>query len=193
VNKFFNAYDFEKQILFPCSYSSPKEINDMQSDGISTPNFFLFKSETNKFGSYEYEPLNKFCNKNFYDVRNSQILKMFNVAMMKSQILNQLCCLEEIIVLPSIKLFAGSQKARKFHQGEISEVNLMFQAHLNKFHNPYTSCYHCEHIDMDCKGRNEEVKMISHGNYCICPPSAFYRLISGQQKVEDDFSSREGG
>jgi hypothetical protein len=35
---------------------------------------------------------------------------------------------------------------------------------------------------MGCKGRNEEVKMINHVNYCICPPSAFYRLISCQQK-----------
>jgi hypothetical protein len=96
-------------------YSHSKEINDMQSDGISIPKFYLFKSETNKIGSHECEPLNKFCNKNFYGVRNAQVFKMFNVAMMKSDILNQLCSLEETIVLPSTNLFAGSQTTRKFH------------------------------------------------------------------------------
>ena len=43
---------------------------------------------------------------------------MFNVAMMKSEILNQLCCLKEIIVLPSTMLFAVLQTSRKFNQDE---------------------------------------------------------------------------
>ena len=68
---------------------------------------------------------------------------MFNVAMMKSEILNQLCCLNEIIVLPS---------------------TMLFQAHPNKVHNTYAPCYHCQHMDMDYKGRNEEAEMIYHGN-----------------------------
>ena len=91
---------------------------------------------------------------------------MFNVAMMKSEILNQLCCLKEIIVLPS---------------------TMLFQAHPNKVHNTYAPCYHCEHMDMDYKGRNEEAEMIYHGNCCIYTPCAFYRLVSDQQKPRAAF------
>ena len=43
---------------------------------------------------------------------------MFNVATMKSEMLNQLCCLKEINVLPSTMLFAVLQTQRKFNQDE---------------------------------------------------------------------------
>ena len=90
---------------------------------------------------------------------------MFNVAMMKSEILNQLCCLKEIIVLRS---------------------TMLFQAHP-KVHNTYAPCYHCPHMDVDYKGRNEEAEMIYYGNCCIYTPYAFYRLVSDQQMPRTAF------
>jgi hypothetical protein len=43
----------------------------------------------------------------------SSNFKIFNVAMMKLETLNKLCCLQEIVVLPSPKLFEELQTPRK--------------------------------------------------------------------------------
>jgi hypothetical protein len=58
----------------------------------------------------------------------------------------------------------------------------MIEAHFDKVHNPYTSCYHSEQMKMDCKGRNDEAKMIIHGNFCISPPSTLYKIVSDKEK-----------
>jgi hypothetical protein len=102
---------------------------------------------------------------------------MFNVAMMKLENLNKLCCLQEVVVLPSTKLFAGLQTPRKHFQYEFRKMNLMFQAHPNKGHNPYMSRYHCAPMNMDEKGSNEGCNFIDHERCYIYPPSIFYRLI----------------
>jgi hypothetical protein len=108
--------------------------------------------------------------------------EMFNVAMMKPENLNKLCCLKKVFVLPSTKLFAGLQTPRKHFQCEFRKMNLMFQAHPNKVHNLYMSCYHCAPMNMDEKGSN-----IYHERYYIYPPCTFYRLILGQQKLRTTF------
>jgi hypothetical protein len=122
----------------------------------------------------------------------SSNFEMFNIAMMKLEILNKLCCLQEIVVLPSTKLFPELQTPRKHFQREFRKVNLMFET-TNKVHNPYMSCYPCAPMNMDEKGSNEGSNLIDHGNFYIYPPSTFYRLISGQQKLRIDFlQGREG-
>jgi hypothetical protein len=112
---------------------------------------------------------------------------MFNVGMMKLENLNKLCCLQEIVVLPSTKLFAELQTSRKMFQCEFRKVNLMFQARPNKVHNLYMSSYSCAPMNMDEKGSNEDSNLIDHGKFYIYPPSIFYRLIPGQQKLRTAF------
>jgi hypothetical protein len=88
--------------------------------------------------------------------------ELFSVAMMKLENLNKLCCLQEIVVLPSTELFAGLQTPRKHFQCEFRKMNLLFQDHPNKVHNSYTSCYHCAPMNMDEKGSNEGYNLIDH-------------------------------
>jgi hypothetical protein len=112
--------------------------------------------------------------------------EMFSVAMMKLENLNKLCCLQEIVVLPSTELFAGLQTPRKHFQCEFRKMNLLFQDHPNKVHNSYMSCYHCAPMNMDEKGSNEGYNLIDHKN-AIISTSTFYRLVSGQQKLRTAF------
>jgi hypothetical protein len=97
----------------------------------------------------------------------SSNFEMVNVAMMKLENLNKLCCLQEIVVLPSTKLFDGLQTPRKHSQCEFRKVNLMFQTRSNKVHNPYMSCYLCAPMNMDKKGSNEGSNFIDHGKFYI--------------------------
>jgi uncharacterized protein YfbU (UPF0304 family) len=109
VNKLFNACDIERKILFPCLYGSLKERDHVKSRTISSPKNFLSTSKSNEFGRYAFRPSTELY-KNYYenDKRSmfSSNCEMFNVAMMKLENLNKLCCLQEIVVLPSTKLFA---------------------------------------------------------------------------------------
>jgi hypothetical protein len=84
-------------------------MSDMQSNGIFGPKMFLSTSETNELGRYISNILNKLCNRNFGNISNTQNFETFNVVMVIDEVLNQLCCLNEIVVLPSTKLIAGSQ------------------------------------------------------------------------------------
>jgi hypothetical protein len=106
---------------------------------------------------------------------------------MKLENLNKLFILQEIVVLPSTKLFAGLQTPRKNFQCEFRKVNLMFQARPNKVHNSYMSCYHYASMNMDEKRSNEGSNLIDHEKCYIYPTSTFYRLISSQQKLGTTF------
>jgi flagellar biosynthesis regulator FlbT len=83
----------------------------------------------------------------------SSNFEMFNAAMMKLEILDKLCCLQKIVVLPSMKLFTGLQTTRKHFQCEFRKMNLMFLAHPNKVHNSYMSCYHYASMNIVCLSR----------------------------------------
>jgi hypothetical protein len=87
---------------------SLKERNHVKSRTISSPKIFLSASVMNLEGMHL--DLQKELYKNNYenDKRSmfSSNCEMFNVAMMKLENLNKLCCLQEIVVLPSTKLFA---------------------------------------------------------------------------------------
>jgi hypothetical protein len=189
VNQLFNACDIERKILFPCLYGSLKERDHVKSRTSSSPKLFL---STQRAMNLEGMHLNlqKKCTNNYENDKRSMFssnFEMFNVAMMKFEILNKLRCLQEIIVLPSTMLFAGLQTGRKHFQCEFRKLNLMFQAHPNKVHNPYMSCYHCAPTNMDEKGSNEVSNLIDHKKCHIYPPSTFYRLILGQQKLRTDW------
>jgi hypothetical protein len=107
---------------------------------------------------------------------------MFDVALMKYEVLNQLSCLKEIVVLSSTELFAGSKTQRKYCQGKIREVNLMTPTLFHKVHNLYRSCNHSINTNMGYKGRKLKIKTMSDEKCCIYIPSAFYDLVLGKQK-----------
>jgi len=102
------------------NFFSLKERDHAESSAICAPKKFSSTSRSNEFGRYTSKSLNQLCNKKFCDIRNAPSLnfEMFNVIMMKSEMLNQLCCLKEIIVLPSPMLFVVLQTPRKFNQDE---------------------------------------------------------------------------
>jgi hypothetical protein len=112
VNKLFNACDTERKILFPCLYGSLKERDHVKSRTISSPKIYLSTSKSNEFGRYAPKPSKELYKNNYENDKRSMFssnCEMFNVAMMKLENLNKLCCLQEIVVLPSTKLFAGLQ------------------------------------------------------------------------------------
>ena len=76
--------------LFPFPYFSLKEGDHAESSAICAPKKFSSTSRSNEFGRYTSKSLNQLCNKKFCDIRNAPSLnfEMFNVAMMKSEILN---------------------------------------------------------------------------------------------------------
>jgi len=102
------------------NFFSLKERDHAESSAICAPKKFSSTSRSNEFGRYTSKSLNQLCNKKFCDIRIAPSLnfEMFNVIMMKSEMLNQLCCLKEIIVLPSPMLFVVLQTPRKFNQDE---------------------------------------------------------------------------
>jgi hypothetical protein len=176
MNKLFNACDIERKILFPCLYGSLKERDHVKSRTISSPKFFLSTSKSNESGRYASKPSKELYKNNYGNDKRSMFssnFEMFNVAMMKLENFNKLCCLQEIVVLPSTKLFAGLQTQRKHFQCEFREMNLMFHAHPNKVHNPYMSCYHCAPMNMDEKGSNEGSNLIDHERCYIYHPVPF--------------------
>jgi hypothetical protein len=80
---------------------------------------------------YTSKLVHNLSNTNFGIVMNvsSPSFEQFDLGMVKFDILNQLCCLHEIFVLPSYKLFAGTQKSIMiFHHGKMKVANTMFQA-----------------------------------------------------------------
>jgi hypothetical protein len=80
---------------------------------------------------YTSKLVHNLSNTNFGIVMNvsSPSFEQFDLGMVKFDILNQLCCLHEIFVLPSYKLFAGTQKSIMiFHRGKMKVANTMFQA-----------------------------------------------------------------
>ena len=107
-------------------------------------------------------PLNKFCSESHRTATNSlfQKFELFDLALIIFENLNQLCCMKEILVLPSSKLFAGSPKLKDhFVIGEGNNVNT------------------------NCKEANEHNKIHDYWTYHVHPPSSCSKLISGVHKL----------
>jgi hypothetical protein len=190
VNNLFNACDIERKILFPCSYRSSKGRDLVQRTSSSSHKFFLSTAKCNEFGRYASKSSKELYKHNYENDKRSMFssnFEMFNGAMMKLEILNKLCCLQEIVVLPSTKLFAGLQTPTKHFQCEFRKMNLMFLVRPHKVHNSYMSCYHYASMNMDEKESNEGSNLFDHEKCYIYPPSTFYRLILGQQKLRTTF------
>jgi hypothetical protein len=87
---------------------------------------------------YTSKLVHNLSNTNFGIVMNvsSPSFEQFDLGMVKLDILNQLCCLHETIVLPSYKLFTGTQKSIMiFHRGKMKVANTMFQANNHLWYN----------------------------------------------------------
>jgi hypothetical protein len=166
-----------------------KKRDHVKSRTITSPKIFLSTSKSNEFGRYASKPSKELYKNNYENDKRSMFssnYEMFNVAMMKLEKLNKLCCLQEIVVLPSTKLFVGLQTPRKHFQCEFRKMNLMLQAHPNKVHVIIKPIY-VMLSNMDEKGSNEGSNLIDHKRCYIYPPCTIYRLILGQQKLRTTF------
>jgi hypothetical protein len=67
---------------------------------------------------------------------SSPYFERFDLGMVRLDMLNQLCCLHEIFVLPSHKLFVGTQKSiMMFHRGKMKVDNKIFQSNILLWYN----------------------------------------------------------
>jgi hypothetical protein len=101
---------------FPCSSKPPKENTHGQRSAICAHAEQLFSSIGTDFKRHTTKSVHKLYNKIFGIVMNdsSQCFEQFDLGMITLELLNQLCCLHEIFVLPSYQLFAGTQKSIMF-------------------------------------------------------------------------------
>ena len=90
-------------MLFPFFDVLSKERNLVQTCSIHSPEFFSSSSRTIEFDRYFSDP----CNKNLKNV-SFLSFHICDLAKIKHDNVNQMNELEEIFVLPSVKLFEGS-------------------------------------------------------------------------------------
>lgn len=83
---------------------------------------------------------------------------MFDLEKMKSKLMNQLCCLKEIVVLPSTKLFAGLETSRNFHEYAGTNRNSCKMYPLSAFYKLFS----CQQMlrKTFCQGREDDTNRI---------------------------------
>jgi hypothetical protein len=77
------------------------------------------------------KPIHTLCDNTFGIFMNfsSPCLEQFDLRIINLEMLNQMCCLNEIFDIPSHKLFASTQKSMMFfHHGKMKVVNKVLQA-----------------------------------------------------------------
>jgi hypothetical protein len=131
MTQLFSACNFEPSMSFPCLSNPPNENTHGQRSTICAHAEHLFSSIGIDFKGHTTKFVHKSCNKNFGIVMNvlSPSFENFDLGMVKLDMINKLCCLHEIFVLPSHRLFAYTQKSIMiFHHGKMKVANTMFQA-----------------------------------------------------------------
>jgi hypothetical protein len=131
MTQLFSVFNSEPSMPFPCLSNPPNENTNGQKSAICAHADHLSSSIGIDFKRHTTKPVYKSSNKNFGIVMNvlSPSFAKFDIGMVKLDMINQLCCLHEIFVLPSHKLFAGTQKSIIiFHRGKMKVANTMFQA-----------------------------------------------------------------
>ena len=115
MQQLLGACDFEQLMVSPCSYHPPKDRNHVQSNA-RTQKSCSSTSWSIEFERYTSKPMNKLCHNNFWNAMNAQhpFDEKLDLVKMKYDNMNQMIGLEEIFVLPSSKLFAGSLKLREY-------------------------------------------------------------------------------
>jgi hypothetical protein len=113
MNQLFSDCNSDSSMSFPCLFNPPNENTHGQTSAICAHAEHLFSSIGIDFKRHTAKSINKLCNKNFGIVMNDslQCFEQFDLGVTKLVLLNQLCCLHEIFVLPSYQLFVGTQKS----------------------------------------------------------------------------------
>jgi hypothetical protein len=103
IHQLFSASNSEPEIPFPCSYNPPKDINHVPKRAIYPLEKHLSTSMSIAVEGYTSKIVHKLCNKNFGVAMNvsSPCFEQFDFGMVKLDMLNQMCCLKEIFILPS--------------------------------------------------------------------------------------------
>jgi hypothetical protein len=117
----FSACNSEPSMSFPCLSNPPNENTHGQRSAICAHAEHLFSCIGIDFKGHTTKFVHKSRNKNFGIVMNvlSPSFENFDLGMVKLDMINKLCCLHGIFVLPSHKLFAGTQKSNMiFHRGK---------------------------------------------------------------------------
>jgi hypothetical protein len=131
MNQLFSACNSEPSMSLPCSCNPLKENTHGKISAICAHEKQLSTSMSIAIEGYTSKLVHNLSNTNFGVVMNvsSPSFEQFDLGMVKLDIFNQLCCLHEILVLPSYKLFAGTQKSIMiFHHGKMKVANTTFQA-----------------------------------------------------------------
>jgi len=166
IKQLLGACYFEQLMLSPCSYLPLKERNHGQSNAHAHKSCSP-TSWSIEFERYTSKPMNKLCHNNFWNAMNAQhpFDEKLDLARMKYDNMNQMIGLEEIFVLPSSKLFAGSSKLREcFLLGKGNNMN------------------------MNHEGTNEQNKIKDYWNYHVHPSSVLSSMFLGKQKLGTTFS-----
>jgi hypothetical protein len=113
MNQLFSACNSEFSMSFPCSSNPTKENTNGKRTAIGAHAEHLFSFIGIDFKRCTTKSVHKSCNKNVGIVVNdsSQYFEQFDLGVTKLELLNQLCCLQEIFILPPYQLFAGTQKS----------------------------------------------------------------------------------
>jgi hypothetical protein len=130
MNQLLSACYLEPSISSPCSYIPLEETSAMQKCAICALEKHLSTSMSIAFEGSISQPMNDLCNKNCWSVLGiySPCAEQYHLGMVKLEMLNKLCCVTEIFVLPFHNLFVGKQMSMMlFHRGKMKFVAIMFQ------------------------------------------------------------------
>jgi hypothetical protein len=138
MNQLLSLNNSEPSMSLPCSSNPLKENTHGKISAICAHEKQLPTYMNIAIEGYTSKLVHNLSNTNFGIVMNvsSPSFEQFDLGMVKFDILNQLCCLHEIFVLPSYKLFAGTQKSIMiFHRGKMKVANTMFQGNNHLWYN----------------------------------------------------------
>jgi hypothetical protein len=116
ITQWFSACNSEPSMSFPCLSTPPNQSTYGQRSAICAHAEHLFSSIAIDYKGHTTKSVHKSCKTNFGIVMNvlSPSFEKFDLGMVKLDMINQLCCLHEIFVLSSHKLFASTQKNHDF-------------------------------------------------------------------------------
>jgi hypothetical protein len=125
MNQLLSPNNSEPSMSLPCSSNPLKENTHGKISAICAHENQLSTSMSIVIEGYTSKLVHNLSNTNFGIVMNvsSPSFERFDLEMVKLDMLNQLCCLDKIFILPSHQLFAGKQKSIMiFHCGKMKVV-----------------------------------------------------------------------
>jgi hypothetical protein len=156
MKRLFSACYSKQSKLFPCSYSSLKERNPVQTCSIHSSKDFQSTCGTIEYERYISKPLHELSIENYWNIKYASFssFDIFDFAKIKH---NQMSGLKEIFVLPFSKLILGSQNLRNYF------------SHQKR-----------NNVHKNCKEDDKQSSISYHSNWHMHPLSIFFGLFSGE-------------